>query len=87
LIGEEYPFRTGSRVCAVAKRLDILYLQIDLYREEWAVHNIGKEMTVRERILQGYDVRLSHADAVREQLWLERIEASLDRGRVLVIFG
>jgi hypothetical protein len=45
-------------------------------------------MSVRRRpSLQGQDVRFSHADTVREEFWLARIEASVEGGRVLIICG
>jgi hypothetical protein len=40
-----------------------------------------------EPSLAGQDCRLSHADAVREDFWLETIETSMDRGRVLIVCG
>jgi hypothetical protein len=37
--------------------------------------------------LQGQDVRLSHADGIREGLWLARIEKRFASGRVLIVCG
>jgi hypothetical protein len=45
------------------------------------------EMRRGAQCLQEHDVRLSHADAVREDFWLERIEAGIERGGVLIICG
>jgi len=42
---------------------------------------------VSDPSLAGQDCRLSHADAVREGFWLEKIEASVDRGPVLIVCG
>ena len=87
LVAEEHPVDTASMVCITTKRLHIPYLQVDLFPQEWAVHGIDREMKIRERFLGGQDVRLSHADPVRENFWLEKIEASIDRGPVLIICG
>jgi len=89
LVAEEYPCDNVSRVCVKAKRLHTPYLQIDLFPEEWPEHGIDCEMKMRSdaECLQGHDCRLSHADAVREEFWLEKIEKSIERGRVLIICG
>lgn len=89
LVAEEYTCDTASRICATTKRLHIPYLQVDLYPQEWAAYKIEREMNLRkdEQSLAGEDCRLSHADAVREGFWLEKIEASVDRGRVLIVCG
>jgi hypothetical protein len=89
LIAEEYAFDNPSRVCVATKRLHVPYLQIDLFPQESPLHGIDREMEMRERVqfLREQDCRLSHADAVREDFWLEKIEASMDRGRVLIICG
>jgi hypothetical protein len=89
LVAEEFPFLIASKVCVTTKRLHIPYLQVDLYPEEWAAYKIDREMKIRtdEKSLAGQDCRLSHADAVREDFWLEKIEASMDGGQVLVICG
>jgi hypothetical protein len=89
LIAEEYPCDSQSRVCAMAKRQHIPYLQIDLFGNEWAGHGIDWEMRVRvdAPCLQNVDVRLSHADSIRENFWLDKIEGSLKDGLVLLICG
>jgi hypothetical protein len=87
LVAEEYTCDTVSMASVVTKRLHIPYLQVDLYPQEWVAYNIDREMKLPEEFLQGQDVRLSHADAVREEFWLQRIVAAVDRGRVLVICG
>jgi hypothetical protein len=87
LVAEEYPCDNASMVCVTTKRLHIPYLQVDLYPEEWGAYKIDREMRKREQFLRGEDCRLSHADAVREGFWLEKIEASMDGGRVLTICG
>jgi len=87
LVAEEYTCDNASMVCVTTKRLHIPYLQVDLYPQDWAAYKIDREMRIREQFLQGQDCRLSHADAVREGFWLEKIEASMDRGRVLIICG
>lgn len=87
LIAEEHPLDTISPVCGAAKHLHIPYLQIDPFPHEWVSLGIDREMRSREQFLQGRDVRLSHADDVRENWWLDKIEASVDSGRVLVVCG
>jgi len=89
LVAEEYPFDSASMTCGTTNRLHIPYLQVDLYPHEWPVHKIDREMNVRisDPSLAGQDCRLSHADAVREGFWLEKIEASVDRGPVLIVCG
>jgi hypothetical protein len=87
LIAEEYPLDPASRVCVIAKRLHIPYLQIDMFPQEQIEHGIEQELRKRKDFLQGQDCRLSHADAIREEFWLEKIETSVDRARVLVICG
>ena len=87
LVAEEYTCDNTSMVCAATKRLHIPYLQVDLFPWEWAEYKIDREMEARKQFLQDQDCRLSHADAVREGFWLEKIEASVDRGRVLIICG
>jgi len=87
LVAEEYPFLIASMVCVTTKRLHIPYLQVDLLPQEWPAYKIDREMEMRKQFLQGQDCRLSHADAIREGVWLEKIEASMDGGPVLVICG
>jgi hypothetical protein len=87
LVAEEYTCDNASMVCVTTKRLHIPYLQVDLYPQEWAACKIDWEMGMREQFLQGQDCRLTHADAVREGFWLEKIEASVDRGIVLIVCG
>ena len=90
LIAEEYPFDTQSRVGGLAKRRHIPYLQIDLFHNEWAIHGIDWEMKARcdEACLQNDDVRFSHADLIRENFWLDKIEGGgLEDGQVLIICG
>lgn len=87
LIADEYPFKCPSRVRALAGNMRIPYLQIDTFPDDWAALGIDHEMRAREDQLVGRDIRLSNADSVRENLWLEKIGASLDCGRVLVICG
>lgn len=89
LVAEEYPFDIESKVRSCARLLNISYLQIDLFPKEWAAYGIDHEMKMRAdaACLQGQDCRLSHADAVREDFWLKRIEKTTEGGRVLVICG
>lgn len=87
LVAEEYTCNTVSRASDVTKRLHIPYLQVDLFPQGWATHNVNREMKLRQEFLQGQDIRLSYADAVREEFWLATVEACADRGRVLVICG
>lgn len=87
LIAEEFPCDTISVACNIAKRLHIPYLQIDLFPDERRSKGIDDELTAREKHLTGRDIRLSHADAIREDFWLEKIEDSLNRGPVLIICG
>lgn len=87
LITEEYPFKCQSRVRAVAENMRIPYLQIDPFPEDWAALGIEGELKMREQFLPGRDIRLSHADAVREDFWLKRIDANLSHGRVLIVCG
>ena len=62
LIAEEYPSDDQSRICAMAKRRHIPYLQIDLFGDEWKMHEIDWEMRMRtdSACLQNLDIRLSH---------------------------
>jgi len=87
LVAEEYPCDDKSRVCAMAARRHIPYLQVDLFPDEWSAHGIDWEMRTRSNApcLQGIDVRLSHADSVREHFWLDKVESAL--GRALIICG
>jgi hypothetical protein len=88
LIAEENPYDIDSTSARrAAQRQGIAYLQVDPSPAEWAGLGIAREMNLRDGPLQGEDVRLSHADAVREGFWLEKIEASMNRGRVLIICG
>ncbi len=87
LIAEEYPFKCPSRVSTLAENMQIPYLQIDPFPEHWTALGIDREMRARQDHLTGRDIRLSNADSVRENFWLEKVEASLDCGRVLVICG
>ncbi len=87
LIAEEYPFDTISVACNLAKRLHIPYLQIDLFPEELASNGIRDELEARRNHLGDQDVRLSHADGIREVFWLETIEQHVDRGPALIICG
>lgn len=89
VIAEEYPFDIASAVSVVAGRLQIPYLQIDLRPNEWAAHGIDWEMKIRVDVpcLVNADVRLSHADSVRENIWLDKIERKWKHGRVLIVCG
>lgn len=87
MLAEEHPLDTPSVACDVTKHLHIPYLQIDPFPEEWPSSGIDREMRIRDEFLRGQDVRLSHADDIRENFWLDRIEASADGGRVLIICG
>ena len=70
-----------------AEKMRISYVQIDPFPEHWAALRIDREMSARRDHLTGRDIRLANADSVRENCWLDKIEASLDCGRVLVICG
>ena len=89
LVAEEYPFDIASVVSVVAGRLQIPYIQVDLFPGEWAGYGIDWEMKARMDVacLVNEDVRLSNADRVREEIWLERIEEKLEHGRVLIVCG
>ena len=87
MIAEEYPLDTLSVAFNIAKRLHIAYLQIDPLPDEYALLDIRREMEARRDHLGGQDIRLSHADAVREEFWLERIEENAPCGPVLIICG
>lgn len=88
LIAEENPYDIDSTAARqVARSRDIPYLQVDPSPSEWALLEIDREMDLRNQCFQREDVRLSHADNVRENLWLKRIEASAKHGRVIVICG
>jgi hypothetical protein len=87
LVAEEHNCDSISMACVTTKHLHIPYLQIDLFPQEWAEHGIDREMKLREQLPKDQDIRLSRADGVREDFWLEKIEASLNYGRVLVVCG
>ncbi|MEJ2009254.1 MAG: hypothetical protein P8Z30_14050, partial [Acidobacteriota bacterium] len=75
MLAEEHTGDNPSTACVSTKRLHIPYLQIDLFPQEWPEHGIDHEVRMRDQFLRGQDVRLSHADDVRETFWLDRIEA------------
>jgi hypothetical protein len=87
LVAEEHPLDTLSMAGVTTKHLHIPYLQIDPFPEDWTALGIDREMRARQELPNGEDIRLSNADSVRENFWLEKIEASLDCGRVLVVCG
>jgi len=89
LVAEEYPFDIASTIAVAAGRLHIPYLQVDLSPSEWRAHEIDWELRMRAEVpcLQNEDVRLSHADGIREDIWLEKIEKKLKHGRVLLVCG
>ena len=89
LIAEEYPFDTQSTAFGVAVRRHIPYLQIDMFGDEQRTAGIYEELRKRDNLPKTYDVqyRLSHADGVREDFWLDKIKASLEQGHVLIICG
>lgn len=88
LIAEENTYDIASTSARRAANWQgVPYLQVDPSPAEWFGLAIDREMSLREQCLQRQDVRLSHADSVREDFWLGRIEAVLDRGHVLVICG
>jgi hypothetical protein len=91
LVAEEFPFDEAiiSTARSAARSLQIPYLQIDLVPNEWSQYGIDCEMRARSdaACFQGQDVRLTHADGIRENLWISRIEESPAGGRVLVICG
>jgi hypothetical protein len=84
LIAEEYPFDIHSVAFGRAVRLHTPYLQIDMYSAEQIEAGIYDEMS---KVQPNDDYRLSNADNVREEFWLDKIEASDDRGPVLIICG
>jgi hypothetical protein len=89
MVAEEYTNDDVSTACVTAKRLHIPYLQVDLYPQEWPEHGIEREMRAREgeQALREDDCRFPHADRIREDFWLERIQACADGRCVLVICG
>jgi hypothetical protein len=88
LVAEEFPFNISSKVCAVATTHEVPYLQIDLLPDEWQKWGIDYEMNARlGEAFQGQDIRFSHADQVREDLWLQKIEDCTGNERVLIVCG
>jgi hypothetical protein len=87
LVAEENPFNLPTGAQDRANQRHIPYLQIDLSHAEWAGYGIEREMRLREQYLQGQDVRLLHADALREAVWLDRIAEVTQSGRALVVCG
>jgi hypothetical protein len=89
LVAEEYPHSIWSPVHSMTSRAGVPYIQIDPTEEEWGALGISREMQLRRDTpsLNRVDCRLSHADAIREDLWLRRIEEQLSGGRVLVVCG
>lgn len=87
MVAEEFPFEAESVVCRVAREMQIPYLQIDLNPGEQIGHGIYDELRKRNECLAREDCRLSHADEIREECWLDRIEANVNSGRVLVVCG
>lgn len=87
MVAEEFPFETESVVHRVAREMQIPYLQIDMTPGEQIGHAIYEELGKRAECLPREDCRLSHADAIREDFWLEKIESKTGRGRVLVVCG
>ena len=88
LIAEENTYHieaTSAR--RASSRQGIGYVQVDPPPADWAGLRIKREMDLRDQRLHGEDVRLSHADSVREDLWLEKIETKIRNGRVLVVCG
>jgi hypothetical protein len=66
LIAEEFTLQILSRVADIAKRRYLPYLQIDMFSEEQRTAGIYEELRRRQRNALGSDLRLSHADGVRE---------------------
>jgi hypothetical protein len=90
LVAEEYPFpgirSTAQRIASDSSKA---YIQIDPLPAEWCALGIYEEMQTRAnpQCPQRKDVRLSHADSVREKFCFEQIERNIDHGRVLVVCG
>ena len=94
LIAEEHLLDTHSMAFNIAVHRHIPYLQIDIFEDEQRKFEVFDELRKRPSDLkrQGEGVqlvchRLSHADGVREDFWLNKIEASIERGCVLIICG
>lgn len=94
LIAEEHTLDTHSMAFIIALHRHIPYLQIDIFEDEQRQIGVLDELRKRPNDLkrQGEGVqlvchRLSHADGVREDFWLNTIGASIERGRVLIICG
>jgi len=87
LIAEEYPFLIQSKISRIAAELDIAYLQIDMHAAEQVAAGIDHELRKSEACAHGGDFRLSRADDLREESWLNKIEQSIDHGCVLIVCG
>lgn len=88
VLAEENTYSIESTAARRAsKRLCIPYLQVDPYPSEWVALEIDYEMSIRQQLQGQQDIRLSHADDVRERVWLNRIEAGAKGKCVLVICG
>jgi hypothetical protein len=88
LIAEEYPFPgVTSTVARTAAKLGTPYLQIDMDAAEQIKAGIYKELEKCKDFEYGGSFRLSHADGIREEFWLDRIERNLDEGCVLIVCG
>lgn len=90
LIAEEAPYCDFTIARQLADKLMIPYLQIDPFPHELE-HGIRAEMDLRtilnSKQEEGADYRCPHADEMRENIWLNKIEKHPSVSRVLVVCG
>lgn len=87
VIAEEFPFPgVPSAVSRAAAGTRVSYCQVDPPPHELP-RDVARGLELRQRTFPDPDVRLSHADAVREEIWLDRIEAAAGDARVLLVCG
>jgi hypothetical protein len=84
-VAEEYPFDTKSKARELAEANRLPWIQVDPLPGEWRGLGIEAELDLRQNLFPHSDVRLAHADAVRERIWLDRIEADAGDRRVLLV--
>jgi hypothetical protein len=91
LIAEEHPLDCHSAAFNRSVHLHIPYLQIDMFDDEKVKVGISQEQSRRPRFERRGGAlvcyRLSRSDEIREDFWLQKVEASVSSGRVLLICG
>jgi hypothetical protein len=89
LIAEEAPHDVPTVARLVSNETQLPYLQVDMPSGEYERYGIRSEMDMVATLNSrgDADYRCPHADDIRENSWLEKLEQSPSARRVLLVCG